>query len=200
MAATIPPTRETDVRSPSAPVASMFLDRWSRRAISDRKLSAEQVATLFEAARWAPSASNLQPWTFVYADDDETLTRARPVLFDSNRRWADRAPLLIFAFARQNHPIRGTPNHTAAFDTGSAWMSLALQAHALGLVAHAMAGFHHEAAHDTFQVPRELFTPYAAIAVGYPGDSAELPEDLRAREVPSTRKAVVEFAFRGRFG
>lgn len=200
MAATIPPSRDTDARTPSAPVASMFLERWSRRAFSERKLSAEQVRSLFEAARWAPSASNLQPWTFVYADDDETLARARPVLFDSNRRWADHAPLLIFAFARNAHPSKGTPNHSAAFDSGAAWMSLALQAHALGLVAHAMGGFHHDAAHDTFGVPRDAFTAYAAIAVGYPGDPAQLPEDLRAREQPSTRKPVQEFAFRGRFG
>ena len=199
MSATIPPQRAVDARIPEAPVASMFVERWSRRALSERPLTPEQVRTLFEAARWSPSASNLQPWLFIYADDAESLARARPVLFDSNRRWADKAPLLVFAFARNNHPTRNVPNGTAGFDTGAAWMSMALQAHALGLVAHAMAGFHHELAHETFGVPREEFTAYAGIAIGYAGDSEQLPDDLRARETPSLRKPQAEVAFRGRY-
>lgn len=177
----------------------MFLERWSRRALSERPLSAEQVRSLFEAARWSPSASNLQPWLFIFADDDESLARARPILHESNRRWADKAPLLVFAFARNKHPTRDVLNHSAAFDTGAAWMAIALQAHAMGLVAHAMGGFHHDAAYETLAVPREDYTAYAAIAVAHPGDREQLSADLQARELPSARKPVSEFAFRGRF-
>jgi nitroreductase len=196
MSATLPPKRATDARVADAAVASMFVERWSRRAFAERPVSREHVRSLFEAARWTPSASNLQPWLFVYADDAESLARARPILFDSNRRWADKAPLLIFAFARNRHPTRNVVNHTSAFDTGAAWMAIALQAHALGLVSHAMGGFHHELAHDTLSVPRADFTAYAAIAVGHPGDPEQLPDDLKARELPSARKPVSQFAFR----
>ncbi len=178
-------------------MASMFIERWSRRAISPQPLSADVVRSLFEAARWAPSSGNAQPWLFVYGDDEATLANLRPVLNDSNQRWANAAPLLMFAFARKQN--NGRPAPTAEFDTGSAWMSLALQAHALGLVAHGMAGFHHDKVYEATGVPAADYTAIAAIAVGYPGDEALLPEDLRAREKPSQRKPSAEFALKGRF-
>jgi len=177
----------------------MFVERWSRRAFAARPLPAGTAASLFEAARWAPSSSNTQPWLFLYADDDESLARARPLLFDSNRRWADKAPLLVFVFARKLHARTGEPLRTGAFDTGSAWMSLALQAHALGLVTHAMGGVHHAQTYDVFGVPRDAYESMAAIAIGYPGDPADLPEDLRARETPNGRKPSAEVAMRGRY-
>src|SRR4051812_39505320 len=178
MTATVPPPRPDSARTPEAKLASMFVDRWSRRAMSSRPLGADTVRSLLEAARWAPSSGNSQPWLFVYADDEQTLADARPVLFDSNRRWADKAPLLLFVFARK-HNAKGAPLPTGEFDSGSAWMSLALQAHALGLVAHGMVGFHHDKAYEVFGVPSDAFTALAAIAVAYPGDDAELPEDLK---------------------
>lgn len=199
MTATVPPPKLPDARSPEARVASMFVERWSRRAFSPRAIPEETIRSLFEAARWAPSARNLQPWLFIYADEPESLARARPVLSGSNRRWADKAPLLIFAFARKTHPKSGEPLGSAAFDTGAAWMSLALQAHMLGLVVHPMGGFDHDAAYEAFGVPRETFGALAAIAVGFPGDVADLPEDLRAREQPSERRPVSAFALRGRY-
>lgn len=198
MTATVPPPRPTDERVPDIRVASMFVERWSRRAISPRPLPPETVRTLFEAARWAPSASNAQPWLFVYADDEASLANLRPVLNDKNRRWAEAAPLLIFAFARKLRST-GEPSPTAQFDTGSAWMSLALQAQALGLTAHGMAGFQHDKVYQATGVPEAEYQALAAIAVGYPGDEAALPEDLRAREKPSKRKSSSEFARKGRY-
>ncbi len=198
MTATVPPPRITDARVPEARIASMFTDRWSRRAISPRPLSQDVVRSLFEAARWAPSASNAQPWLFVYGDDEATLAKLRPVLNEKNLRWASSAPLLMFAFARKR-TSSGRPSPTAEFDTGSAWMSLALQAHALGLVSHGMAGFDHEAVFDVTGVPRDEYTVLAAIAVGYPGDESLLPEDLREREKPSQRKPSAEFALKGTY-
>ncbi|MET0287868.1 MAG: nitroreductase family protein [Polyangiales bacterium] len=197
MTATVPPPRHTDARVPEARVASMFVERWSRRAISPRPLAPDTVCSLFEAARWAPSASNSQPWLFVYGDDDASLANLRPVLNDKNQRWANAAPLLMFAFARKQH--NGRPAPTAEFDTGSAWMSLALQAHALGLVAHGMAGFDHVKVYEATGVPAEEYVAIAGIAIGYPGDEAALPEDLQAREKPSLRKPSAEFALKGRY-
>ncbi|HEY6878250.1 MAG TPA: nitroreductase family protein [Polyangiales bacterium] len=198
MTATVPPPRPTDQRVPEARVASMFTERWSRRAISPAPLPPETVRTLLEAARWAPSASNAQPWLFVYGDDEATLAALRPVLKDSNQRWANAAPLLLFVFAR-THNDKGEPAPTAQFDAGAAWMSLALQAHALGLVAHGMAGFHHDKVYAATGVPEATYVAIAAIAIGYPGDEALLPPDLQARELPSQRKPTREFAFKGRF-
>jgi nitroreductase len=175
----------------------MFVERWSRRAIAPRPLAAETVSSLFEAARWAPSASNAQPWLFIYGDDEASLANLRAVLNDKNQRWANQAPLLVFAFARKHNG--GKPAPTAEFDTGAAWMSLALQAHALGLVAHGMAGFHHDKVYEATGVPADDYVAIAAIAVGYPGDEALLPEDLRAREKPSLRKPSSESALKGRY-
>jgi len=102
-------------------------------------------------------------------------------------------------FSRKNHDKTGAALVNGQFDTGSAWMSLALQAHALGLVAHGMGGFDRERSYDVLGVPREEFIVQAAIAVGFPGDTSDLPEDLQEREVPSNRKHVDEIAFRGRY-
>jgi nitroreductase len=176
----------------------MFVDRWSRRAFSDRPLGDATVASLLEAARWAPSTGNSQPWLLVYADTEETLAVARPVLNDKNQRWANKAPLLVFVFARRNDEKSGKPLPNHQFDAGAAWMSLALQAHALGLSAHAMLGFHQDKAHEVFGVPAAEYSAHAAIAVAYPGDAEDLPDDLKEREHPSGRKRVAEFAFRGR--
>jgi nitroreductase len=157
-----------------------FLSRSSRRAISARPLPFEAVRTLFEAARWAPSAGNVQPWLFVYAADRPTRTRAHRLLKEQNRRWAERAPLLIFAFARRNHPETGLPLRTAAFDTGAAWFALALQAQQLGLVTRAMGGIHHEQTYAALGVPENEFESMVEIAVGYPGDPLDLPPDKNA--------------------
>jgi nitroreductase len=186
-------------RIPGAEVDPLFVERWSRRAISSEPLSLETVRTLFEAARWAPSASNSQPWIFVYASDPESLARGRALLKDTNQRWATKAPLLIFVFARKTHPETGKPLRTGAFDTGAAWFSLAIQALRLGLVTRAMGGIHHDQAYEAFGVPREEFESMIAVAVGKPAPREELPEDLAQREVPSQRKPQHEFVFQGRY-
>lgn len=193
------PPAPPSTRTPHAEVDAAFVERWSPRSFSDETLAPGQVESLFEAARWAPSASNLQPWLFVYADDEETLARARPIVRDGNRRWADRAPLLVFVFARRANPATGEPNRLAAFDTGAAWMSLALQAQKLGLVAHAMGGIHQDRAYAILGVPGEEYESLCAIAVGRRAEPDALPDDLRAREVPSTRRPIGEFALRGAF-
>ena len=184
------------MRTPHAEVDPLFLDRWSPRSFLPDSLAAEQVRSLFEAARWAPSASNLQPWLFVYADDAESLSRARPLLRDNNRRWAERAPLLVFVFSRRQNPKTGEPNRLAAFDTGAAWMALALQAVKLGLVTHAMGGVHRDRVHEVLGVSNDDYDFLCGIAIGKRGPSEVLPEDLRAREVPSSRREAHESVVR----
>src|SRR5450432_4085478 len=111
------PTLVTSSRRPEAAVDPIFVQRWSSRALSSTPVPEDMVRSLFEAARWAPSASNAQPWLFVYANEEETLARARLLLKESNRRWAGRARLLIFVFSRKVHAETGQPLRTGAFDT-----------------------------------------------------------------------------------
>lgn len=187
------------IRLPEAEVDPQFVERWSRRAFSEQPLRPDQVASLFEAARWAPSGSNLQPWLFVYASQPESLARARELLIDSNRRWASRAPLLVFVFARKRHPQTGVALRSAVFDTGAAWQSLALQAHKLGLSARAMGGIHHARVFEALGVPEEDFESIVGVAIGYPAERETLPADLHEKEQPNARKSVREFAFEGRY-
>ena len=189
----------TPSRVPEAAIDPIFVERWSSRALSDRPISDELRRSLFEAARWAPSASNSQPWLFVYASEEAELARARLLLRDSNRRWAGRAPLLIFVFARKIHAETRQPLRTGAFDTGAAWLSLALQAERLGLKTRAMGGILHELTYEAFDVPPDEFESQAAIAVGFPTSASELPADLAAKEAPTGRKLQREFAFAGRY-
>jgi nitroreductase len=189
----------SSARAAEADVDPIFIARWSTRAFSPAPLPSHVISSLFEAARWAPSASNLQPWLFVYASDETTLARARELLKEPNQRWAGPVPLLIFVFARRSHPQTGQPLRTSAFDTGAAWFSLALQAEKLGLRTHAMGGIHHENTYAAFGVPEAEFESLAAIAVGYAGDASALPADLAAKEVPSSRKSRLEFVFHGRY-
>lgn len=175
-------------------IDSMFLDRWSPRAFADEPLTARELHTLFEAARWAPSCFNEQPWRFVYATEPEPRRRLLECLAPKNQAWAGRAPVLMFLLARRRFAQGGKENRHAPFDAGAAWMALALQARKLGLYAHAMAGFSQEKAYAALGADREEYLVMAAIAVGRPGDPAGLPEDLRAMESPNGRKPHAEVA------
>jgi nitroreductase len=187
------------LRVPEAGVDSSFVDRWSPRSFHPEPVDPDAVQALFEAARWSPSASNLQPWLFVYADNDETLERVRPIVRDGNRRWSDRAPLLVFIFARRNNPKTGEPNRLAAFDTGAAWMALALQAAKLGLHTHAMGGIHPDRAHAILGVPEGEYECLCGVAIGKRAPAEHLPDDLRAREAPNERNSRDTIAHRGAY-
>ncbi|MET0284853.1 MAG: nitroreductase family protein [Polyangiales bacterium] len=187
------------IRRAEADVDPLFVERWSRRALDERPLSRAQIDVLFEAARWAPSANNLQPWLFVYASEPASLERARSLLKGNNIAWASTAPLLVFVFARKKHPDTGAPIRTAQFDTGAAWQSLALQAHKLGLSTRAMGGIHHDKTYELLGVPEADYESMIGIAIGYPGERESLPPELHERELPNQRRSVREFAFEGRF-
>jgi nitroreductase len=176
--------------------------RWSPLAFSGRRVETEKLLSVLEAARWAPSSFNGQPWRYLVAtkDDPAEFGRMLGCLVEGNQRWAKGAPVLMISVASLVFEHNGRPNRHAAHDLGMATMSLVVQATALGLYAHQMGGFSVERAREVYAVP-ETAEPYAAIALGYLGDADELPEDLRARELkPGTRRALREFVFAGAWG
>jgi nitroreductase len=180
------------------PIEPLFVERWSPRAMDGTPISAEELARLFEAARWAPSSGNAQPWRYAFARRGTPAFDAYlDALVEANRAWCVRAGALLIA-GTQTMRAPGKPNPTAAFDLGSSWMSLALQGHTMGLVVHAMAGFDNAKARAACGAPAEVEI-YAMIAIGHPGPITDLPEKLQARETPSDRNAQDTWAFEGRF-
>ncbi len=187
------PLRHTD-----HPIDPLFRDRWSPRAMSGAPLPHEQLMSLFEAARWAPSAYNAQPWRFVYATrDSEHWSRLFDLLVEFNQGWCRNAAVLIVIVAKTVSDS-GKPSRTYAFDCGAAWENLALQATRLGLVAHGMSGFDYDRARSELGVPED-HAVIAMVAVGQPGAVEQLPEELREREVPSSRRPVTASVMEGRF-
>lgn len=180
-------------RETTFPVHPQFVERWSNKAFAERPVDPDRVCALFEAARWAPSSSNGQPWLFLYADQEPGLTKLRALLNEGNRVWADRAPVLAFLAARRRFAYKDRPNRHYAFDTGAAWMSLALQAHDLGLSCRAMAGFHHDESYDVLGLDRDEYEVMCAIAIGWPADPGSVREDKRYT-TPSDRRALDEVA------
>ena len=184
-----------NTRNPECEVDSMFTDRWSPRAFLPDPIPEHQIKSLFEAARWAPSCFNEQPWLFVYATEPEAREKLVSALVPKNQRWAGKCPLLMFVLARKKFQQGGRDNRHAPFDAGAAWMSLALQARRLGLYAHGMAGFNLEKAYQVLGVSQDEYHVMAAIAVGRKDEAADrLPDDLRAMESPNTRKPPSEVA------
>jgi nitroreductase len=184
------------------PIHDLLRRRWSPRAFAERPLEAETVRSLFEAARWAPSSNNEQPWRFLAAarDAGAEYDRLLTCLKESNRKWAFRAPLLVMSVAALNFEDDGKSNRHAFHDTGLAAENLVLQAVALGLVAHQMAGFDVEKARKDCLIPPG-YEPVAMIAIGYQGDPGVLPEHLREREMkPRDRKPIGKFVFSSRWG
>jgi len=186
-------------RQAQAPVDPMFLARWSPRAIDSRPVEPEKLESLFEAARWAPSAYNEQPWIFLYASEEDDLKLYRPLFNDMNLSWCAKAPVLGFILVSKNFKHNSKPNAYAGFDAGAAWMSLALQAQKLGLYTHAMAGIHHDKAYETLDVPKDDYQVICGLAIGYMGDSGGLPDPLKAREAPNDRKPLKEVFCAGKF-
>ena len=184
------------------PIHDLLRRRWSPRAFSDRPVAPDTLRSLLEAARWAPSSNNEQPWSFIVAtkEDEAEHDRLLSCLVEGNSLWAQRAPVLMVSLARMSFEDDGKLNRHAFHDVGQAVANLSVQATALGLVVHQMAGFHPDKVRELYGVP-EQFEPVAAIALGYPGDPGSLPERLRKRELaPRERKSLTEFVFAGRWG
>jgi nitroreductase len=180
----------------------LIRNRWSPRAFAEKAVAPEVLRSLFEAARWAPSSSNEQPWVYLVAtkDDPENFGKMLGVLVEFNASWAKHAPVLALSVAHLKTQREGKPNRVALHDVGTATAQLTVEANARGLQVHQMAGFDAEKARQTFAIPAD-WEPVAAMAIGYPGNPDLLPEKLRDRELaPRTRKPLSEFVMTGGWG
>lgn len=178
------------------PIHDLLKNRWSPRAFSAQPVDKEQLLSLFEAARWAPSASNAQPWAFIVTTPDDTEPHARLVssLSERNQMWAKHAPVLVLAIVkREREP--GKPNLYATYDLGQSVALLTVQATAMGLFVHQMAGFDRQKAREAFDLPEE-FDPVTVFTIGNPADLDLLPAEIRERELaPRSRKELADFVF-----
>ena len=188
----------TSSRTANYPILPQFTERWSPRAFADKPVTEEQILTVLEAARWAPSASNLQPWRFFYGIKGEPeFDTLLSLLVPFNEGWAKYAGALIFVTSVKTFDGE-RQNISNSFDAGSAFMSLALQAHALGLVTHGMGGVEYDKVPLVLGLPENLKVE-AGIAIGYQGDVSTLSEVLQGREKPSLRQPLSDMAFKGKF-
>ena len=180
------------------PIDSLFIDRWSPRALSGESLAHEELMTLFEAARWAPSSNNNQPWRMLYAPRNTTpWPLFLGLLNEGNRRWAQHGGALVL-FISKLTLADGRPSRTHAFDTGAAWENFALQGTRRNLVVHGMQGFDYDRARSELKIPPEYEVDAIAV-VGKAADAQQLPEDLRARERPNDRRPLADTVRAGPF-
>lgn len=178
-------------------ILPLILNRWSPRAMSGKALAQEELMALFEAARWAPSSYNAQPWRFIYALRDTPAWEIYVnLLGDFNKTWATKASALVVVVARTTFEYNGNPSVTHAFDAGAAWENLALEASSRGLVAHGMEGFDYAAAARAVKMPAD-HEVLAMLAIGKPGRLEDLPAELREREAPSDRRPLAEIVMEG---
>lgn len=179
-------------------INKLITDRFSPVAFAPGAVGEDKVKRLFEAARWAPSSRNEQPWRFIYAHrNDAVFEDMLNTLVDENRIWAQNAPLLILSIAKTTFSHNGKPNQYAFHDTGMAVANLLIQATDMGLYVHQMGGYDKEMARDVLNIP-EGYQPVAMIAVGYKGNPEEMPEELRSRDkAERKRKSRSELVYRG---
>jgi nitroreductase len=183
--------------APAIPgVLEVVLKRWSPRSYSDKPVARESLKEVFEAARWAASSFNEQPWRFLVGHrGDETYRKIFDSLVEFNQTWAKSAPVLILSVAKKTFTQNGSPNQFGLHDTGAATAYLALQATALGFHTHSMAGFDHDKAHKAFNIPDDYVTG-SVTALGYLGDPGVLAEEMRKTETsPRQRKPLSETVF-----
>jgi nitroreductase len=182
-------------------IERLLVDRWSPRAFDESDIPDEDLAVIFEAAGWAPSSYNYQPWKFLYAKrGDANWERFLSILIPFNASWTKDASALVYIVSdtQMGEGADAKPSHTHSFDAGAAWANMALQATAMGYHTHGMIGLDLDAARRELKVP-DRYRIEAAIAIGTQAPAEKLPEMLRQREVPSTRKPVSEIAFAGDF-
>ncbi len=186
-------------RQAAFPIEPQFLDRWSSRAMSGEGLTEAELMPLLEAARWAPSSGNFQPWRFLYARRDTDFWPAfMDLLVPRNQSWAQYAGALVLVISRTHLDRDGKPSPTHSYDTGAAWMSLALQGIHNGLVVHGIEGFDYGRARRVLRVPAE-FAVEAMAVIGKPGDKAKLGDSLQQRELPNDRRPLAQTACEGPF-
>lgn len=188
--------------SSAHPIHEVLTRRWSPRAFDPRPVPHKVLSSIFEAARWAASSMNEQPWTYIVGvrdEDPDQFERLADTLFPGNA-WARNAPVLALSVAKKTFSANGQPNRVAIHDVGAASAGLVFQAMTEGLFVHQMGGFDAEKARQTFHIP-DGYEPVAMLALGYPGNPEKLDEKLKEREMKArTRKPIHEFVFRGMWG
>ena len=184
------------------PIEDGIKQRWSPRAFSNRMVEPEKLRSLLEAARWAPSSYNEQPWYFLVVTKDEEAEYEKMLgcLVEFNQQWARLAPVLMISVARVKFEKNGKPNRHAFHDVGLAVANMIFEATARGLFVHQMAGFDPEKVKELYNVPDD-FEPVAAIAIGYPGVVEDLAENFKELETaPRERRPLQSFVFQGAWG
>lgn len=176
----------------------IYIKRWSPRSFSNQKVSEEVLSSVFEAARWAPSAANVQPWRFVFASSEQDKETFLSFINEGNVVWCKNAPVLIAVISKMEEERFGGNNPAHAFDTGTAWGFLSLEAARKGLITHAMGGFNKEKAKEALSIP-DGYQVHAIVALGYQGEKSSLEEAYQKREVPSPRNEVETFVSEGVF-
>jgi len=186
-------------RKPTYPINKLIVERWSPRAMSGEPMTDDELMPLFEAARWAPSSYNGQPWRFIYGRRDTShWDKLFELLVEGNKEWVVDASVLVLVISRNLFTHNGKPCQTHSFDTGSAWENLALEGASRGLVVHGMQGFDYKEAKEVFELP-DHFTVEAMIAIGKKGKKETLSESLQKIEAPSNRLPLSQIVFEGNF-
>jgi nitroreductase len=188
-----------EVRRAHHRVDALFVDRWSPRAMSGEPITTDELMRLFEAARWAPSSYNAQPWRMLYALREHADWPAfLDLLSESNKAWAGNAGALVLFVSKTINDRTGQPSMTHSFDTGAAWAFFALQGYLNGYAVHGMQGFDYARAQRELHIPDE-FCVEALVAVGKPGSKEVLPQSLQERETPNDRRPISETVCEGRW-
>ena len=164
----------------------LIKSRWSPRAFSEEKVSHEEIMSLIEAARFAPSCFNEQPWRFIIADDETSLEKMRNILMPGNQIWANKAPVLLLIVSKKNFTYNNEENFWHMFDAGTAWGFLSLEAERRGLITHAMGGFDMDQARLHFNIPEE-YEIITVVAIGKYGNKEDLDPKLQSKERPDVR-------------
>ncbi len=186
-------------RNPTFKINPLFIERWSPRSMTGEEIGDENLMSLFEAARWAPSSYNNQPWRFIYAKrNTENWNKLFDLLVEGNRVWAKDASVLVVVISRKNFEHNEKPSITHQFDAGAAWENLALEAVNLGLVTHGMQGFDYQRAAADLGIP-DAYEVMAMIAIGKKGPKENLPPKLQEVEFPNDRKPLSEIVMEGHF-
>lgn len=176
---------------------SLFIERWSPRSFKKTEIPQEIRDTLFDAARWSPSAFNEQPWRIFVSNSDDDFERFLSLVAEQNQVWVKDASILGFMIAKNHSSHNNELNPWAIYDCGFFWASFTFQARKLGLFTHALAGIKHEEVYKEFDIPKDKYTVIAGFAIGEIDTPDKVPEDIQKREAPTPRKDLSEIYFPG---
>jgi nitroreductase len=189
----------TQTRQSTYEINPLILNRWSPRSMTGEELDEDAMMSLFEAARWAPSSYNNQPWRFIYAKRNTRYwNKLFNLLAEPNKAWTKNAALLVVVVSRKNFEHNEKYSITHQYDSGSAWQNLALEASSRGLVAHGMQGFDYEKSRIDLEIP-DNFDVMSMVAIGKQGPKENLPSELQNKEFPDNRKPLNEIVMEGTF-